>query len=346
MKDYYYILGLNKNATLDEIKKAYRKLSLKFHPDQNNGDKFFEERFRDINEAYETLSDNAKRKTYDEILSGNNVRGDNKKSDNSYASQNKQSDFKQEAPKSTYTTPPKPETKSQKPANQKSSKGLKSFLVTVVILLILSVVRTMINESIKTNAINNFHQSLDNNTTQSYPVDTSSYMSPDTTSSVSVDTSSYMSPDTTSSVSVDTSSFVAADTSTMPSKEETSDWILKKLKKYTNEKSFYFSFGTYYLVILFNDEYTYNDVSKSSTQSTVMIPIADISDIDYTISSLTFITNRESIILQEHDNKTRVMKNFTIAFDTDSETDLGERIKKAFFHLKKFYQLPPNNEPF
>jgi curved DNA-binding protein CbpA len=65
MKDYYYILGIKKDATLDEIKKAYRKLSMKFHPDKNEGDEFFAERFKEINEAYEILSDNQKRQVYD-----------------------------------------------------------------------------------------------------------------------------------------------------------------------------------------------------------------------------------------------------------------------------------------
>ena len=71
IKDYYYILGLRKNASKDEIKSAYRKLSIKFHPDKNNGDKFFEERFKDIHEAYETLADDVKRKTYDDRLNAN-----------------------------------------------------------------------------------------------------------------------------------------------------------------------------------------------------------------------------------------------------------------------------------
>ena len=66
MKDYYYILGLTKQASQDEIKKAYRKLSLKFHPDQNNGDLFFQDRFRDLKEAYDTLGNETQKRVYDE----------------------------------------------------------------------------------------------------------------------------------------------------------------------------------------------------------------------------------------------------------------------------------------
>ena len=65
MKDYYYILGIKPNASTDEIKRAYRKLSQKFHPDKNDGDKFFEERFKEINESHETLIDPERRKIYD-----------------------------------------------------------------------------------------------------------------------------------------------------------------------------------------------------------------------------------------------------------------------------------------
>ena len=55
LKDYYYILGLSRTATGEQIKLAYHKLAIKFHPDKNNGDKFFEERFKDIQEAYDAL---------------------------------------------------------------------------------------------------------------------------------------------------------------------------------------------------------------------------------------------------------------------------------------------------
>ncbi len=67
MKDYYKILNIPPNATNNEIKKAYRKLALKYHPDRNPGDPTAEERFKDISEAYGVLIDPVKRKQYDEI---------------------------------------------------------------------------------------------------------------------------------------------------------------------------------------------------------------------------------------------------------------------------------------
>lgn len=64
-KDYYQMLGVSKTASADEIKKAYRKLAMKYHPDRNKGDKAAESKFKDISEAYAVLSDKEKKTQYD-----------------------------------------------------------------------------------------------------------------------------------------------------------------------------------------------------------------------------------------------------------------------------------------
>lgn len=65
--DYYASLGISKSATEAEIKKAYKKQAMQYHPDRNKGDKKAEQKFKEINEAYQVLGDKEKKKNYDQF---------------------------------------------------------------------------------------------------------------------------------------------------------------------------------------------------------------------------------------------------------------------------------------
>ena len=76
-KDYYKILGVERKAKVEDIRKAYRKLAMQYHPDKNPGDKKAEDKFKEINEAYQVLSDKEKRARYDQLGSAySNFRGE------------------------------------------------------------------------------------------------------------------------------------------------------------------------------------------------------------------------------------------------------------------------------
>ena len=66
-KDYYKLLGVDRSADKDTIARAYKKLAKKYHPDLNPGDKSAEEKFKEVNEAYEVLKDPKKRQLYDQL---------------------------------------------------------------------------------------------------------------------------------------------------------------------------------------------------------------------------------------------------------------------------------------
>ena len=113
MKDYYYILGVKPTSTTLQIKTAYRKLSKKLHPDLNQGDIFFEEQFKEIQEAYEVLCDDLKRTHYDDRRNTNKSIND-------------------ESPKQTDDTPKKAHTSKSHTTRQNIKKhGIKDLLYQV-----------------------------------------------------------------------------------------------------------------------------------------------------------------------------------------------------------------------
>jgi curved DNA-binding protein CbpA len=155
MKDYYYILGIDKGASKDAIKTSYRKLSIKFHPDHNNGDKFFEERFKEVNEAYNTLSDDVKRSTYDTSFYQKNS-ANKEQSNYSNNSQNDQAQPKRKPSKTNYQTSPKTE----------KAKGygarIRNFALGLLAIIIILFVRQIIASNTKKDALNEYHQSQKN----------------------------------------------------------------------------------------------------------------------------------------------------------------------------------------
>ena len=93
MNDYYSVLGISKNATQEEIKKAYRNLAFKYHPDRNPDNKEAEEKFKKISEAYDVLGDEKKRAEYDRFGSA----GSSYNSENSYYQNNYQNYYQQQS---------------------------------------------------------------------------------------------------------------------------------------------------------------------------------------------------------------------------------------------------------
>lgn len=158
--------------------------------------------------------------------------------------------------------------------------------------------------------------------------------------------------------------FSAKSQSNLKSKSETENWLLSKFNKYSLPFSITTTlpnnpyatpiktiinkiyFNEHYLVIIETFECTNETRPESERKIITKIPIADINEISAYQSSLSFDTKKETIIEKRGAETETVKKYASFGFKYDSETDLIERVKKAFINLKRFYKMPKNDEAF
>lgn len=137
IKNYYQLLDISNDASLDDIKKAYRLYAKKFHPDKHHGDKFFEERFKEVQEAYDVLSNSNKREAYDEKLLGKQAdlhqSPDNKEHSN-YDDNNLKNNF---SGNNQHKTSETPEEKTNREIKEKRTKGCLIGIGTGIVFFIL-----------------------------------------------------------------------------------------------------------------------------------------------------------------------------------------------------------------
>lgn len=213
MTDYYRILGINSSATDDEIKTAYRKLSKKFHPDLNQGDEFFEARFKEIQEAYEKLSNKSFREEYD----------------NSSTKQSNTNQFST-SPNDKYYSSSQTSNPFEKPVKPKSNnKLIRNISIPIILILAIALVKEVVQKSIRDNAVNN---SMNSYLSKNSPKN-SDYSSPLNTDTISIETQP-LTFDTVSQYDklINPSNINSKVDKQLPSIPETEKWLLQKLNNY------------------------------------------------------------------------------------------------------------------
>jgi len=135
-KDYYQILGLNRNSTQEDIRKAYRLYASKFHPDKHQGDKFFEEKFKEIKEAFDILSDSEKRRKYDEqyFCSTGSTFKESSKTTTRTTQQEKRTTYSAKAKPDTSQSYSKPKTENQQRRQKNFIIGIGTALAFVLLM--------------------------------------------------------------------------------------------------------------------------------------------------------------------------------------------------------------------
>ncbi|MDI9312966.1 MAG: DnaJ domain-containing protein [Limnohabitans sp.] len=341
MTDYYKILGLPSNATQDEIRTAYRKLSKKFHPDVNQGDKFFEERFKEIQEAYEKLTNFEFKSNYDRQKQETNTK------------QNSQQ-FTQAKNTNNSTTN---STTNRQPKQQTTNKSNNSLFIKIAIGVVIAILIGVLRGSIKKSAIENAKESYrnelnnSNSSTSFTSTDTTTFSTPtninDLNNSISVDTSIATEP------TLENTQFTTSNVFENSSKEEIKNWLLKTLQENsqnriscperiggmygscTDYKDYEFKLTDDYLVVNYNYNNDYDE--------TVYIPFYDYKSVygtDYG-SEFSISTNSSTMYeINKSDNSKSTTAYINIGFKNNSETNIIKKIENALSRLQIMSSKP------
>ena len=369
MTEYYKTLGLTSDATIEDVKSAYRKLSKKFHPDVNQGDKYFEGRFKEIQEAYEKIINEKAKETH------------NFNSKNSTKTQTS-NDYKKENEHNRSDTPKK--------------YNFQKIVIPALIIILITIFKPIIQKSIRENANRELNKTYENSNTFE-----NNNQNPDI---VSESTDSNLTPDSISLLqnikydSVNGKKVIEVENKA--TLNESKQWLLSKLNKYIIEQIHYsepstVTFSTksryynyYYtildnnLVITYNGEfseivvdeetkklYRNSDLSDDTVKRLagkmtvtanknfkIIIPIKKIESIyfdedkDYNGNCDFSISTKKNEITEYNltNNDKNYSSYFSFEFDCSKEENLGKRLNEAFFHIKKLIPQtnPSNNEPF
>lgn len=333
MTDYYKILGLKPDASLEDIKTAYRKLSKKFHPDFNENDKFFEERFLEIQEAYENLSKNFGAKN-----------GTSEKYSN-FTHNKKDTDAQSKGANTSK-------------ANSIKTDKFKGVGISVLIIAVIFIGKEYIQKSIRKEAVNS---SLEEYRKKNETNHNSYEMSkPDRILSKS---DQEVINDTSTSINKNTEErFELLKDKPLASKAESEKWLLQKLNKYAEKECHlaeimgdpWSEYDNYTFTIegsnlLVGYKYIFHPGSNCVLRNyenikickdviynvKVKIPICECklekSD-DY---SITFVSEHFKII-EFKDGDKNEMKYFEFRFNLAKEDNLFERLNDAFNRIKTF----------
>lgn len=373
MTEYYKTLGLTTEATLEDVKIAYRKLSKKFHPDLNKGDKYFEERFKEIQEAYEKIVKEQKKVNSD----FNSKDSTKKKSENKT-----QSNYKQE--------------NNQSSNDSRKKHNYLKILFPILIIILIAIIKPIIQKSIRENAEKDLIKTYENPETFEDNYQTSDLNSHSNNSNITLDSISSVQNIKFDSI-IEKKDIEVENKATI---NESKQWLLSKLNRYIIEHNYHsepstFTFPTksryynYYFIIVDNNlevtynvefseivvddetknRYRYSDLSDDTVKRLagkmtatgnkkykIIIPIKKIDNIsfdedkdyngncDFSIST----KRNEMINYNLSNNDKNYSSYFSFEFDCSQEENLGKRLNDALFHIKKLIPKtnPSKNETF